>query len=129
MAIKVLVTEVGQHLIAEVKQIENKETQEVVGYWLSEPRVIVYNRNEEGSVNIGFANYCLVSDENEFSIKADHVVSILEPRADVASKYHEVAFSGDAVTNEEQPIVPNDEVENESSVDIAADGGNSNSAD
>ena len=33
MSIKVLVTEIGQHVIGDIKQIENKETEEVVGYW------------------------------------------------------------------------------------------------
>ena len=110
MAIKVLVTAIGQHVIAEVKQIENKETNELVGYWLSEPRTVVYNRNEDNNVNIGFANYCLVSDENEFSMKADHVVSILEPRADVAAKYAEVAF----------PTPENDESDSTSDTPVGA---------
>ena len=34
MSIKVIVTAVGQHVIADIKQIENKENEEVVGYWL-----------------------------------------------------------------------------------------------
>jgi hypothetical protein len=118
MAVKVLVTAVGQHVIADVKQIENKETNELVGYWLSEPRVVVYNRNEDNNVNIGFANYCLVSDESEFSLKADHVVAILEPRADVASKYAEVAFP--------TPETPEND---ESSADNSADGSDTSSSD
>ena len=104
MSIKVLVTAIGQHVIADIKQIENKETEEVVGYWLSNPRVIAYSRQGEGeSVNIGFVNYCLVSDEQEFSLKAEHVVAILEPRADVATKYVEVTVPSpeDAVVNDE----------------------------
>jgi len=91
MSIKVIVTAIGQHVIADIKQIENKDTEEVVGYWLDNPRVIAYSRQGEGdNVSIGFVNYCLVSDEQAFSMKADHVVSILEPRADVAAKYVEV---------------------------------------
>jgi len=93
MAVKVLVSAIGQQLIAETKQIENKETGDIVGYWLSNPRVVVYNRNPDtNDVTIGFGAYCLVSDEQEFSVKADHIVSILEPRDDVASKYQEVVF-------------------------------------
>ena len=91
MSVKVLVTAIGQHVIADIKQIENKETEEVVGYWLSNPRVVAYQRQEQGeNVSIGFVNYCLVSDEQEFSLKAEHVVAILEPRDDVATKYVEV---------------------------------------
>ena len=93
MSIKVIVTAIGQHVIADIKQIENKDTEEVVGYWLENPRVIAYSRQGEGdNVSIGFVNYCLVSDEQSFSMKADHVVSILEPRADVAAKYVEVVI-------------------------------------
>ena len=92
MSVKVLVTEIGQHVVAEVKQIENKETNELVGYWLTEPRIVAYNRQEDGNVSVGFIAYCLVSDETEFSIKADHVVAILEPRDDVAAKYQKLAF-------------------------------------
>ena len=91
MSIKVIVTDIGQHVIAEIKQIENKETNDIVGYWLENPRVVAYSRTGEGDqVNIGFVNYCLISDEQAFSLKADHVVAILEPRADVAGKYVEV---------------------------------------
>ena len=42
MSIKVIVTAVGQHVIADIKQIENKESEEVVGYWL-ETLVIAYS--------------------------------------------------------------------------------------
>ena len=94
MSIKVIVTAVGQHVIADIKQIENKENEEVVGYWLENPRVIAYSRKEDSAdnVSIGFVNYCLVSDEQAFSLKAEHVVAILEPRADVAAKYVELVI-------------------------------------
>lgn len=113
MSIKVIVTAVGQHVIADIKQIENKDTEEVVGYWLENPRIIAYSRKDEGdNVNIGFVNYCLVSDEQAFSMKADHVVSILEPRADVAAKYVEVVVPA-----------PTDVVNDESSSTADPEGG------
>ena len=93
MAVKILVTAIGQQIIADTKQIENKETSEVVGYWLSNPRVVVYNRiegDEGNNVSVGFGTYCLVSDEQEFSIKSDHIVAILEARAEVVAKYEEI---------------------------------------
>ena len=109
MSIKVLVTEIGQHVIADIKQIENKETEEVVGYWLDNPRVIAYSRQGEGeAVNIGFVNYCLVSDEQAFSLKADHVVAILEPRADVAAKYVEVVVPAPTDVVNDEPSSPTD---------------------
>ena len=107
MAVKVLVSAIGQHIIADVKQIENKETNDVVGYWLENPRVVVYNRRaEDESVSIGFANYCIVSDEQSFSVKADHIVAILEARDDVATKYNELVFP--AEDNEELEVSVNE---------------------
>ena len=103
MAVKVLVTEIGQHLIADVKQVENKETQEVVGYWLKNPRVVVYNRTEDNSVSVGFGTYCLVSDEQEFSVRANHIVAILEGREDVISKYEELVYGPAAETELSDP--------------------------
>ena len=87
MAIKVLVSQIGQQIIADVKQVENKESKEVVGYWLTEPRVISYQTDEDGNVGVNFGAYCLVSNETEFSIRAEHIVTILEPRAEVAERY------------------------------------------
>ena len=106
MAIKVLVTAIGQHIIADTKQVSRKDTEETVAYWVKEPRLVLYTRPEgeavDGGVSINFASYCLISDENEFSIAKDHVVSILEPRADVLQSYRERVYpedaTGDSVT-------------------------------
>ena len=106
MAVKVLVTEIGQQLIADVKQVENKDTNEVVGYWLKNPRVVVYNRTEDNNVSVGFGTYCLVSDEQEFSVRANHIVAILEGREDVVAKYEEVVY-GPAATPETLSDVEN----------------------
>ena len=92
MTVKVLVTALGQQIVAGVKQIENKETNEIVGYWLSNPRTVQYTKDEEGNIGINFQAYCLISDENEFSLRADHVVAILEPRDSVAEGYTNLVF-------------------------------------
>ena len=92
MTVKVLVTALGQQIVAGVKQIENKETQEIVGYWLSNPRLVAYTKDEEGNIGINFQSYCLISDENEFSLRADHVVAILEPRDSVAEGYTNLVY-------------------------------------
>ena len=47
MTVKVLVTALGQQIVSEAKQIENKETGDLVGYWLENPRVVGYTQNEE----------------------------------------------------------------------------------
>ena len=92
MTVKVLVTALGQQLIADTKQIENKETNELVGYWMENPRVVVYQKSseEDGGVSVNFAAYCLVSDEASFSIRSEHVVAILEPREDVVTAYQQL---------------------------------------
>ena len=92
MTVKVLVTSLGQQLIAGVKQIENKETNDIVGYWLSQPRVVQYTQGEEGGIGVNFGAYCLISDENEFSIRAEHIVAILEPRDSVVEGYNKIVF-------------------------------------
>jgi len=92
MTVKVLVTAIGQQIIAETKQIENKETNEIVGYWLSQPRLVQYTQSEDGGVGVNFANYCLVSDEAEFSLRGDHVVAILEPRDSVAQAWTKLVY-------------------------------------
>ncbi len=92
MTVKVLVTSLGQQLIAGVKQIENKETNDIVGYWLSQPRVVQYSQGEDGGVGVNFGSYCLISDENEFSIRAEHIVAILEPRDSVVEGYNKIVF-------------------------------------
>ena len=92
MTVKVLVTALGQQIVAGVKQIENKETNEIVGYWLSNPRTVNYTKDDEGNIGINFGAYCLISDEAEFSLRADHVVAILEPRDSVAEGYTNLVF-------------------------------------
>lgn len=93
MATKVIVNAIGQHIIADVKQVQDKETEVVVAYLVGQPRLVVYSQSqdEEGNpagVNINFADYCLVSAETEFTLRADNVVAILEPREEVATAYN-----------------------------------------
>ena len=92
MAIKILVNQIGQHIIADTKQVENKATNELIAYWVSNPRVIGYTRSEDDSIAVNFNNYCLVSDENEFSIKEGNIVAILEPRDDILQSYKTKVF-------------------------------------
>ena len=92
MAVKVLVNAVGQHIIADTKQIENKESGDVVGYWLEGPRLVYYNQTEDGEVSINFGAYCLVSAENAFSVRAEHIVTILTPREEVEEAWRKAVF-------------------------------------
>ena len=89
MTVKVLVTALGQQIVADTKQIENKENGDLVGYWMENPRVVGYTQTDEedGGLSVNFGPYCLVSDEASFSIRAEHIVAILEPRQDVVDAY------------------------------------------
>ena len=98
MTVKVLVTALGQQIVADTKQIENKEYSELVGYWMENPRVVAYQRDEEGAISVNFAAYCMVSDEASFSIRAEHIVAILEPRQDVVDAYTNLVAPPEAAT-------------------------------
>lgn len=99
MAVKVLVTQLGQHVIADTKQVSRKETDDLIAYWVKEPRLIIYNRDEEGNMSVNFGSFCPISDENEFSIKESHIVSILEPRDDVMTAYTTKVFGNESSTD------------------------------
>ena len=111
MAVKVLVTALGQHIIADAKQVENKETEELIGYWLDRPRLVSYapseDENEKG-IAIQYLPYCILSDEQSFTIKADHVVAILEPRDDVATRYKEIVTPDEELKTMELTDGPGD---------------------
>ena len=98
MAVKVLVNTLGQHIVADVKQVENKETKELIAYWVRQPRIAAYSRDDEGAIAVGFSPFCLLSDEQEFTIRTESVVAILEPREDVVTEYERI-IEGDSVTS------------------------------
>ena len=124
MTVKVLVTAIGQQIIAETKQIENKETNEIVGYWLAQPRLVQYTQGEDGGVGVNFATYCLVSDEAEFSLRGDHVVAILEPRDTVVEAWTKLVYPEVPETDEVAPTEETGEGEDAStdpSVEVATE--------
>lgn len=92
MAIKILVNALGQHTLADVKQVENSETNEVIAYWVKEPRTVVYRQNEDGTTNINFALPCPIAVEQEYSVRADSVVSILTPSEQVERAYNNLVY-------------------------------------
>jgi len=92
MAIKIIVNQIGQHIVADVRQVENSDSGEVLAYLLKEPRILNYQALENGGLNIRMAPFCPASDENEFPYRTDHVASILEPRGDVAEQYRKLVY-------------------------------------
>lgn len=87
MSVKILINALGQHLIADTSQVNNKETEELIAYWVRDPRAVVYNRNEDGSVGIDFVNACPISSSTEYAIVANNIVSILDPLPEVEERY------------------------------------------
>ena len=126
MAPKVLVNALGQHILADVKQVENKDTGEIVGYWLGQPRLGFYNQNQEtNEISINFGPYCLVSNEQEFSVRAEHIVSILEPRPDVVEGWTNLVYpqtDADATEVTELDDTPPEEVNELDSTAAPEDG-------
>jgi hypothetical protein len=102
MTVKVLVSTIGQHIIADVKQVENKETKEVIAYWLKDARTISYSVDDQNQVNVAFGQFCVVSDDTEFSFRADSVTSILQPRPEVLERYQAIVSPQPEV---EEPLI------------------------
>ena len=92
MALKILVNALGQHILADVKQVTNTETEELLAYWVKEPRVISYKAGETGQVSINFLKHVPVAVDQEYSISAHHIVSILTPSEPVAQAYMDMVY-------------------------------------
>lgn len=105
MAVKVLVNAIGQHIVSDAKQVEEKETKKIIAYLLTRPRVASYSRDEEGNVNVSFSPYCVLSDDAEFTIRAENIVSILDPREDVAAQYTELTKPAEGEEDEAEEAV------------------------
>ena len=90
MSVKILINSVGQHLIADVKQVTNKETEELVAYWVREPRMIHYKPSEDGQITVDLGSPCPVGVVTEYAIKENCIASILDPIPDILSRYNEI---------------------------------------
>lgn len=110
MTVKVLVSTIGQHIIADIKQVENKETKDIIAYWLKDARTISYSVDESQQVNVAFGQFCVVSNDTEFSFRADAVTSILEPRPEVLERYNAIVNPPEV---EEPQIEVTEFIENE----------------
>ena len=131
MAVKVLINTLGQQVLSDMKQVENKETKEVVGYWLTNPRLVFYNQGDDGEVGVNFTPFCLISNEAEFSVRADYVVAILEPRPEVVEAWEKQVYgepgpTDDTVVTELTPNTPPEDYDN---VDSSVPAEGSNNAD
>lgn len=123
MAVQILINQLGHHIIAKTRMVERvepvvvtdeegatrteeKNTGEVIAYWVENPRLISYSRPEDGSegVRIKLLDPCPASDETAYGISAHHIVSILEAKADIAEYYMEAIAPLEA-TEDPSPVL------------------------
>ena len=87
MAAKILINQVGQHIIADVKQVTHKDSDQVIAYWVEHPRIINYTRAEDGNLSLSFLDACPASSETAYGISSHHIASILDPKPEVESHW------------------------------------------
>ena len=87
MDVKILVNNLGQHIIAGVKAIQDSETEVLLAYWLKHARLIRYSLNEENKPVMNFASFCPAAVDAEFALNAEFVAARLDPRQDVVETY------------------------------------------
>jgi len=91
MSVKVLITAIGEHLVADVSQVEDTVSDQIVAYWVRNPRIVSY-RTQDGEITAGLVTYCTVAADTEFSLSAHHVVAVLDPKEDVLNIYNQVVY-------------------------------------
>lgn len=98
MSVKLLVLKSSEEVIADVKELvmENNGKEQVVGFLLKEPKTLSLSRamtlNEEEDptrVSVNFVKWQPFSDDTQFQIPADWVVTICEPIARLKTSYEE----------------------------------------
>ena len=102
MAVKVFVTSIGQHLMADAKMIEDKDTGEVLAYWLANAQLVSYDLAEDGQIGVQFGSYCPIADGAEFSLCRKAVVAVLDPREDALETYNKLTNPNTVEVEEEE---------------------------
>ena len=98
MSVKLVVLKSLEEVIADVKELvlEEDGKEKIVGFLLTEPKVLSLSRavplNEEETqdrINVNFEKWQPFSDDKQFQIPADWVVTIAEPLERLKSSYEE----------------------------------------
>jgi hypothetical protein len=98
MSVKLIVLKSLEEIIADVKELvlEKDGKEQVVGFLLKEPKVLSLSRamtlNEEedpNRVNVNFAKWQPFSDDEQYQIPADWVVTICEPIERLKKSYED----------------------------------------
>ena len=98
MSVKLVVLKSLEEVIADVKELvlEEDGKEKIIGFLLTEPRTLSLSRamtlNEEedpNRVSVNFVKWQPFSDDKEFQIPADWVVTIPEPLERLKTSYEE----------------------------------------
>ena len=98
MSVQLLVLKSSEEVIADVKELvlEENGKQKIIGFLLKEPRALSLSRsmtlNEEedpGRISVNFVKWQPFSDDREFQIPADWVVTICNPLERLKTSYEE----------------------------------------
>lgn len=99
MSVKLIVLKSLEEVVADLKELvlEKEGTEQVVGFLLKEPRVLSLSRavtlteeeEDPNRINVNFQKWQPFSDDVEFQIPADWVVTICEPLEKLKSTYEE----------------------------------------
>ena len=98
MSVKLVVLKSLEEVIADVKELvlEEDGKEKIIGFLLTEPRTLSLSRamtlNEEedpNRVSVNFVKWQPFSDDKQFQIPADWVVTIAEPLEKLKTSYEE----------------------------------------
>jgi len=98
MSVKLVVLKSLEEVIADVKELvlEEDGKEKIIGFLLTEPRTLSLSRsmtlNEEedpNRVSVNFVKWQPFSDDKQFEIPADWVVTIAEPLERLKTSYEE----------------------------------------
>ena len=98
MSVKLIVLKSHEEVIADVRELvlEENGKEKIIGFLLKEPRTLSLSRamtlNEEedpNRISVNFVKWQPFSDDKEFQIPADWVVTIAEPLEKLKVTYEE----------------------------------------
>jgi len=97
MSVKLVVLKSLEEIVADVKELvlEEDGKEKIIGFLLTEPRVlslskmVPLNEEERDRVNVNFEKWQPFSEDKQFQIPADWVVTIAEPLDQLKSSYEE----------------------------------------
>ena len=116
MSVKLIVLKSLEEIVADVKELvlEKDGREQIVGFLLREPRVLSLSRavtlteeEDPNRVSVNFQKWQPFSDDKEFQVPADWVVTICEPLEKLKVSYEEQLNAKERTMSilEEQSVV------------------------